>query len=222
MDSLRTSIVTGSRILDHEGCVGSVGHLSLRLPDRPDHFLITPRKGPALSSEADLLVVDTDGRVVSGESEPNSEVFIHCGVYRARPDVGAVAHTHSPSAIVLGIVGEPVRVVHNWGVSFHDGVPVYEELGYVRNARQGADLAARLGDHRGCLMKGHGAVVVGADVVEAVVRSLELEYNASLQVAAVNTGRPYAVYPPEVARALDGQGNPARLWDYFRHRAGLD
>lgn len=124
-------------------------------------------------------------------------------------------------SIVLGLIGEPVRVVHNWGVSFHDGVPVYEERGYVRTPAQGASLANTLGDHRGCLMKGHGAVVSGGDVVETVVRSLELEYNCWLQVTALQTGRSPEPYPPEVARQLDGRGNPARLWDYYRRRAGL-
>lgn len=211
LTALKKKVVMGSRIIHQQRLVEPVGHISARVPGTQT-FITTARRSAGFARLSELLVLDFEGRVLEGSSEPNSEWPIHSEIYRARPDVGAIAHIHPFYGIILGIVGQRWRPVHNWGATFHAGVGLYDEVGFVRDQEQGRKLAAALGEYRGVMMRGHGATIVGATVEEAVVSSIEFEYNAHLQVVAMSVGSPI-YYTPEQAAPL--VGNPPRLWEYY-------
>lgn len=212
--ALKKKVVMGSRIIHDQRLVEPVGHLSARIRGT-DTFIVTARRSAGFALQKDLLIMDLDGKVLEGNSEPNSEWYIHSEIYRARPDVGAISHVHPFYGIVLGILGEEFHPVHNWGATFGSGVGYYETVGYVRDQHEGARLAAALGEHRAVMMRGHGVTVVGATVEEAVISSVEFEYNAHLQVVAMSVGKPRFYTREESAPIV---GNPPRFWEYYAAR----
>ena len=121
-DQLRRDVALANRIIERFGLSNAFGHVSARIPGTQT-FLVPTRRSPGLAEPDTLLVVDTDGNVTSGEGEANSEVWIHARIYAARADVGAVVHTHPPACVCLTQIGQPIRVVHNQGSDFFEGVP---------------------------------------------------------------------------------------------------
>lgn len=209
--ALKAKLVVASRIAHMERLVQSVGHLSVRVPGT-ETFLVPPRRSAGLVTARDVLLMDLAGKVLAGDGEPNSEWTIHSEIYRARPDVGAVAHVHPFYTIVLGSVGERVRPVHNWGATFGAGVGFDDVVGYIRDQERAQQMVRALGSYKAVMLRGHGATVVGATLEEALISSLELEYNAHLQVTCLSIGKPLYFTPEESAPIV---GNPPRLWEYY-------
>ena len=147
---LRDDVATANRIIERAGLSHAFGHASARIAGT-NTFLIPTRRSPGLAQAADLLVIDTEGRIISGEGEPNSEFWIHARIYAARADVGGVVHAHPPACVCLTGIGEPHRVVHNQGAIFAAGVPEYSRVGLVRSRELGDLLAQVIG-------KGHAAI----------------------------------------------------------------
>jgi L-fuculose-phosphate aldolase len=110
-------VAIANRILERMGLSHAFGHASARIPGT-NTFLMPTRRSPGLAEAGELLVIDTEGRLVSGEGEPNSEFWIHARMYAAREDVGGVVHAHPPACVCLTQIGEPHRVVHNQGAIF--------------------------------------------------------------------------------------------------------
>jgi ribulose-5-phosphate 4-epimerase/fuculose-1-phosphate aldolase len=132
--ALREDVAIANRILERLGLSHAFGHASARIPGTTT-FLLPTRRSPGLAQPQDLLVIDTDGRIVEGAGEPNSEFWIHARVYAARPDVGGVVHAHPGACVCLTQIGQPHRVVHNQGGIFADGVPEYGAIGSSARAR---------------------------------------------------------------------------------------
>ena len=112
--SLREDVALANRIIERFGLSNAFGHASARIPGT-DTFLMPTRRSPGFAAAASLLVVNTEGRVVSGKGTPNSELWIHARVYAARSDAGGVVHAHPPACVCLTQIGQPHRVVHNQG-----------------------------------------------------------------------------------------------------------
>jgi HCOMODA/2-hydroxy-3-carboxy-muconic semialdehyde decarboxylase len=224
IDTLKTDLATANRILANEGLVDAWGHLSARIPGT-DTFLIPPRMSPALVQPEDLLTFDLEGRKLHGDKIHTSETPLHTRIYRARPDVGAVSHTHSPMALILGISGQALRPLHNTGVIFHDGVPVLQRPGLIDTDELGDLLAETLGQHKAVLMRGHGATIVGPTLKETLIRSILLEEAARNQVWASAIGTPLFFSEEEMdlvgrdffAKA-GGQTQLDRAWNYYVDR----
>src|SRR5205085_11789107 len=115
--AVRQDVATANRILERFGLSHAFGHASARIPGT-NTFHLPTRRSPGLAEAGELLVIDTEGRLVSGDGEPNSEFWIHARIYAARSDVGGIAHAHSPACVCLTQIGEPHRVVHNQGAIF--------------------------------------------------------------------------------------------------------
>src|SRR6185369_16745865 len=148
---LHADVALANRILERMGLSHAFGHASARIPGT-DTFLLPTRRSPGLAAADNLLVIDTEGRVVAGDGEPNSEFWIHARLYAARPDVGGIVHAHPPSCVCLTQIGEPHRVVHNQGGIFAGGVPEYSRIGLVRSRELGDLLARTLGDGVAAMM----------------------------------------------------------------------
>ena len=191
--ALIDDIVAGSRILADLGVVDAFGHVSARHPANPNHFLMSRSLAPALVTATDVMEFDLDGKAIdAGGRAVFLERFIHGEIYKARPDVMAVVHTHSPGVIPFTVSQVPLRPLFHNAAFLSAGAPVWEirkEFGetdmLVRDAVRGKSLAERLGDRSVVLMRGHGDVTVGPSVKVAVFRAYYTDVAARLQSQAI-------------------------------------
>ena len=217
-------LVLANRILADHGVVDAFGHVSVRHPDRSDRFLLARSMAPAQVTPDDILLFDLDG-VIAGarQGRPYLERFIHSEIYRARADVAAVVHSHSAKVIPFSVTSVPLRPLFHMSAFLLTDVPVFDiraDKGdsdlLIRDASLGQSLATALGDHCAVLQRGHGSVVVGASVKQAVFRAVYLELNAKLQSDAAGLGPTTFLSPGEAQRAaaaVDGQTDRAwNLW----------
>lgn len=219
-------VVAANHILADQGVVDGFGHVSVRDPTDPGKFLMARSMAPELVTGADVLVHDLDGNTPAPATvKLYLERFIHAEIYRARPDVNAIVHCHSPSLIPFGVTSVALRPLYHMSAFLGGGVPVFEihkAAGgatdmLVRTPDLGRTLARSLGPHAVALMRGHGAVVVGGDVQQAVFRSVYTELNARLQAQAIALGGK-AVYldPDEVKKAEETMnGVMSRSWELW-------
>ena len=219
--ALRNDVATANRILERLGLSHAFGHASARIP-RTNTFLLPTRRSPGLAEPDNLLVIDTEGRIVSGDGEPNSEFWIHARMYAARGDVGGVVHAHPPACVCLTQIGEPHRVVHNQGGIFSDGVPEYSRIGLIRTRELGDLLALTVGNGIAAMMRGHGITTAFADIRTATVAALYLEESAALQLRMLSAVGGDASRIRELSddegKSLRDQitGSVARrAWEYF-------
>ncbi|QPF94241.1 class II aldolase/adducin family protein [Bradyrhizobium commune] len=194
--AVREDIVVGSRVLAEFGVLDAFGHVSARDPQNPDHFLMSRSLAPALVTADDIMEFDLDGNAVDAKGRSVFlERFIHSEIYKARPDVMAVVHTHSPGVIPFTVSQVALRPVFHNAAFLAAGAPVWEirkEFGetnmLVSNAAIGKSLAVALGDKPVVLMRGHGDVAIGSSVKVAVFRAYYTDVNARLQSQAVALG----------------------------------
>jgi len=213
--NLKRDFIAALKIISHEGLSDAFAHLSSRV-DGNQRMLFMPRKSPALLREKDLFVVDFD-KVV-----PQSTV--HQAIYRARQDVGSVSHFHSPYVILLSVVGQTIRPMHNYSAIFHEGVPLFEASGQVESPERAAEIVQLLGHAKAILLRGHGAVVVGHTIPEACILALYLEESAHLQVEATKLGTPHYLNQEEAERVARRTFKPEsnlRAWEHFKRKAGV-
>ena len=220
--ALRRDVALANRIIERFGLSNAFGHVSARIPGT-NTFYISTRRSPGLADENHLLVIDTDGKVLSGEGVPNSEFWIHARIYAARPDVGSVVHAHPPACISLTQLGEPHRVVHNQGAGFAD-LPEYGRIGLIRSRELGDQVATSLGGGVAVMMRGHGISTAFKDVRAATVAACFLEESARLNLgmlaAAGGNGKRIRAFTREEALLADEQTGPGarasgRAWEYY-------
>jgi len=180
-DDIKRDFITALRIIYGEGLSDAFAHLSVRSRDGAE-MMFMPRKSPALVQSEDLFFVDFEKAV------PQSS--LHQAIYKARPDVKAVFHFHSPAVILLSVVGQTVRPMHNYSAVFYEGVPLYTGTGQVESPARAGEMAKLLGDAKALMLRGHGAVVVGQSIREVCMLGLFLEESARLQTEATKIGTP--------------------------------
>jgi ribulose-5-phosphate 4-epimerase/fuculose-1-phosphate aldolase len=229
-------LVQANRILAREGVVDAYGHVSLRHPDNPNHFILACSRSPELVEVDDLMVYELDGTpVTQTERRPYAERFIHGAVFEARPEIQAVIHNHSHEVIPFGVTGAKLRPLVHVAATMGGEVPVWdirEHFGdcttmLVVNMDQGRALAKGLGPNNVALMRGHGCVVVGTGLKQAVATAIYLQVNARLQLDAVrlagsNDGINF-LSKGEIEGATGAMLSPlsmARAWEYWQRRAG--
>jgi len=205
---IRTKLIVAGRILAAEGHGDFTrGHLSVRLPDDPGRFFMKPHSvGLDELTTENLLTIDLDGNVVAGTARRHSEVYIHTEIFKARPDVVSVIHSHPLHCVALSATGRPLRCYSQPGALFGDGVGVYgDTIALVRSSELGRGVAAALGPHRAVLLKNHGVAVVGAAIEEAVITAIMLETAAKVQLIAEAAGRPAPEFPRDDIEKLRRQ-----------------
>jgi len=226
--TLLEDMVIGSRILADFGVLDGFGHVSARHPTNPNRFLMSRSLAPALVTADDIMEFDLDGNAVDARGRSLFlERFIHAEIYRARPDVMSVVHTHSPGVIPFSVSKVPMRAMYHNPSFLAVGVPVWDirtDFGetnmLVSNSAIGKSLAQALGDKPVVLMRGHGDVAVGPSVRMAVFRAYYTDVNAKLQSQAIALGG-------EVNYLTQAEGEKAdktnfavidRIWNLWKMR----
>lgn len=220
-------VVTANHILADQGVVDGFGHVSIRDPSDPNKFFLARSVAPELVTTADVLEHDLDGNAPS--APPNTKLylerFIHAEIYRSRPDVNAIVHCHSPSLIPFAATGVALHPLYHMSSFLGPGVPVWDihkavnastDM-LVRTPDLGKALAKALGPHPAALMRGHGAVIVGRDVQQAVFRSVYTELNARLQSQAMALGSKVIYLDAEEAKKSEETNSAlvGRSWELW-------
>ena len=222
-------LVAGSRILADQGVLDAYGHISARSDKRPDRFLISRSRAPALVVAADLMELGMDSEPATGDKRKGFiERYIHGEIYRKRPDVMAVVHSHSPSVIPFGVTKTKLRPVYHMGSFLWAGAPVWdirkvreENDVLVRDRPLGEALAGALGKCNCVLMRGHGFTVIGSTVPEAVYRAIYTEMNARLQIQAEQLEGPIEFLSDEEGRrsTVSNASTIERPWELWKKKA---
>jgi ribulose-5-phosphate 4-epimerase/fuculose-1-phosphate aldolase len=225
---LIADLAAASRILAQQGVVDAMGHVSLRHPAAPDRFLMSRAMAPALVTPGDIMEFDLGSEAVAGDTRRGFlERFIHGEVYKARPDVMSVVHSHSPSVIPFGLVKTPVQAMFHNAAFLAAGVPVFDirdEFGttdmLICDCVRGDALARTLGDKSVALLRGHGSIACGPTLQMAVFRAVFTEVNARIQhwTTALAGGGPIAALSMAegVLADVPNEGGSLRAWELWR------
>jgi HCOMODA/2-hydroxy-3-carboxy-muconic semialdehyde decarboxylase len=230
-EHLIENLVAASRILANEGVLDGLGHVSVRHPENPQHYLMSRSLAPALVTASDIMEYDLDSNPVEGQGrELFLERFIHGEAYKARADVMSVIHSHSPTTIPFSISRTLLQPVFNGAAFLSPSVPVFDirhvagmtDL-LIGNGALGKALSVTLGEGAVALLRGHGNVVVGETVQQAVYRAIQTELNARLQLQAAMLGGPLIYLAPEEAAKVNARSGPEatqirRTWELWMRR----
>lgn len=216
MKALKRQLVTALSILERLGIIDFNGHCSVRL--ETGRFLINSGKSvrSALTPD-DMVIANDDGTLAEGGSAPPAEAHIHASVYQARPGVCAVVHAHPKWSTLLSSAGLDYEVVFAQGALLHP-LPCYPESHSINTAERGAAMTKALGAGAALLLRAHGSVVTGSDILEATVRAIYLEQNAERQVRAYGLGGPYVFSSAgirEAQAALSKRELMEKCWAYY-------
>jgi ribulose-5-phosphate 4-epimerase/fuculose-1-phosphate aldolase len=220
-------LVAAYRVLAEHGVIDAYGHVSMRSPENPQRYFIARSLAPQVVQADDIMEYDLDSRPLDERGrESVRERFIHGEVYKARPEVMAVVHNHSPSVIPFSVTGVPMRPIYHMAAFIGEGVPNFEirdvEKGtdlLVKTPQLGAALAKTLGKSPASLMRGHGAVVVGENIARAVGRSVYLEQSARLQMQAMALSESVVYLDEAEVRASVPVQDYKRAWPMWREKA---
>jgi HCOMODA/2-hydroxy-3-carboxy-muconic semialdehyde decarboxylase len=223
-------LVTANHIIADQGVVDGFGHISVRSRQDPTHYFISRSRAPALVAAEDIMEYTIDDTPIEPRGRSSYlERFIHSEVYKARPDVQAVIHSHSPAVIPFGVSDVPLKPVSHIAGFLVREVPVFEirEAGgnetdmLIRNKDLGAALARKLGAGAAVLMRGHGDTVVGSSLKTVVFRAIYTELNARLEAEALRLGGK-VTFLNEAEAAKIGALNESlvdRPWEIWKRQA---
>ena len=221
-------LAAASRILADQGVFDSAGHCSMRHPGKADRFLMSRSLAPALVQPGDIIEFTLD--CVACEQQGRNgflERYLHGEIYKARPDVMAIAHSHSAAVIPFGLVETPMVATYHNAAFLAAGVPVFdirEKFGttdiVVSTPEKGAALAEVLADKAVALLRAHGVVVVGPNLRSAVFRAVFTEVSARIQLQAAMLGGPIAALDAEEGRLADmvNLATDTRAWELWKRR----
>jgi ribulose-5-phosphate 4-epimerase/fuculose-1-phosphate aldolase len=232
--TLVADLVVANRVLAHEiGVLDAYGHVSARDTLNPSRYYLSRAISAGMVGASDIIEYDLDSKPVGGErSDGYLERFIHGEIYKARPDVMAVIHAHSPELIAFGSSSVPLRNMLHTGSFINDGVPKFDARKFggnaddmlIRNPALGKALAQALGDKTAIILFGHGVAVTGATLPTAVSNAYFLNMNARVEEQAIRLGgtvsylerEPGAKRPANVEPAGAAANN--RAWEYWKRQ----
>src|ERR1700689_4883455 len=191
--ALKQKLIVAGKILVAEGQGDFTrGHISVRLPGKPELFYMKPHSvGLDEITMANILTIDLEGEVVAGKARRHSEVYIHSEIFKARSDVNCVIHTHPTYSVAFSSTGHAMKAYSQPGAMFSGELGVFTEtITLIRSHALGAGVAKALGGRRFDLLKIHGPVVTGKTIEEAVVASISLEDAAQRPVMVEATAGP--------------------------------
>jgi HCOMODA/2-hydroxy-3-carboxy-muconic semialdehyde decarboxylase len=222
-------LVSANHILFKEGVVDGFGHVSVRDEKNPERFLLARSIAPATVRARDVMEFGMDGEPLNPKGrKPYLERYIHSEIYRVRPDVIAIVHSHSPALIPFGITGTALKPVFHMSGFLGPTTPIFEirEAGgpatdmLIRDRKLGAALARTLARAPFALMRGHGAVAVGGTLKQTVYRAIYAEVNARLQAEAMRLGTVNYLNDQEAVNAARTNDSVIdRPWELWKKRA---
>ena len=218
LEAVCVDVAMCTRLLVEAGILGYSGHVSARVGER--ELVIQPVDDvrAELAPER-LLVVDLDGSVTKGEGTPPSEVFIHTEIYRARPDVGSVAHFHHDRTTLFSMVeGMELVPVKNHASRWSGGIPVHRDVSHIDSPAKGAALAATTGGCHAALLRAHGEVVLAESPRAVFVDSLHLVENAEALSQGLLLGQVDRLSDQEIASFLSTfrrERHVEKVWKYY-------
>ena len=228
--SLIQDLVIASRTLAEHGVIDGYGHASVRSDRDAGHYYMARAIAPELVTEDDILEFDLDSKPLDQRGRAiYQERFIHGEIYRARPEISAIVHNHSPTVVPFACTHTAMQPIFHMSAFIGLGVPSWD----IRDAQQGTDLLVKsqalgrslaecLGRHPAALMRGHGSVVVGENIQRAVGRTIYLEMNARMQLQARQLAGPDGeivfMDEQEVAANVSWQ-NYDRAWHLWKTKA---
>jgi ribulose-5-phosphate 4-epimerase/fuculose-1-phosphate aldolase len=227
--ALVDKLVLAHRILYRHGVVDGFGHVSVRNDQSPKHFLLARNMAPGLVRRDDILTFDLDGEALDAQGRRvYLERFIHAEIYRARSDVQAVVHSHSPGVIPFGVTRQPLRPIFHMCGFLGEGAASFEIRDVagetdllISDGSLGAALATALGARSAVLMRGHGSTVVGSSLEQAVYRAIYAEVNARLQLQAMQLGEVTYLTAQEASKAaLMNDSQLPRAWELWTREIG--
>jgi L-fuculose-phosphate aldolase len=195
---IKEKLIWAGKVLVDEGQDDFTrGHISCRLPDDPTRFFMKAHSiGLDEITLDNILTVDLDGKVVAGTARRHSEVYIHTEIFKARPDVQCVLHTHPTYSTALSASNRPLLAYSQPGALFHNALGLYvDTIRLIRSEEMGAGVARALGPHRAVLLKNHGAVTAGTTIAETVISMIMLENAAMIQMIAEGAGETRPLFP---------------------------
>lgn len=226
--ALLADLAAAGRILVTQGVMDGFGHVSLRHPQAPNRYFMARSIAPALVTPDDIIEYDLDSNPCNASGRSSFlERFIHGEIYKARPDIMSVVHSHSPSVIPFGLVNVPMQAMFHNAAFIAAGVPVFdirEKFGatdmLIGNGAKGVALAAVMGKNDIALMRAHGSVACGPSLQTAVFRAVYTEVNARVQhwTLALGGGAPMAALDRDEGMLADAvnQTTSMRAWDLWR------
>ena len=222
-------LVYASRILADQGIVDGFGHVSVREDNHPDRFIMSRSLAPALVTRKDLMEFDLNGDAIDPQGRALfAERYIHAAIYRARPDVKAIVHSHSLPVLPFSVTGVGLRPIFHMSAFLGSGTPIFDIQSaagdtnmLVNDNKLGDALAKVLGNHNVALMRGHGSVDAGTTIPEAVFFAYYTDVNARLQEQAAALGTPTYLTPGEAEKSAKNLiGQYGRAWDLWKERIG--
>ena len=231
IDDLCYQLALANRMVAYEGVLDGFGHISVRHPEKPDHYLLSRSRSPELVEPGDILELDAESEVVTpGDILPYGECVIHGEIFRARPDVMAIVHHHSQALLPFCLTDLKLVPINSLGATMGAVVPSWDgrdEFGdtpmVLTTNEEGASLARALGPHSMVLMRRHGVTVVGGSLKEVVFRSIMTHRNAELLLRAltVSNGKvtPLSDGEQKLSESYSLAARPlGRAWEYWQTR----
>ncbi len=222
-------IVAANLILFDHDILDGFGHVSARHDKDPERYVMSSYVAPGIVTRAEIREFTLDSVPVPDRNERHySERFIHGEIYKARPDVMAVIHSHAPPLIPFGTTGAPLRPMYHMSAMVGLGVPVFEIRRFandgqmlIRSPQMGHALAGVLADKPMVLMRGHGATIVADSLHLVVYRAIYAALNAKLQLDAMRMGGEVTyLQDDEVALCVETVENTnERAWAMWKKQA---
>ena len=222
---LLEDLVAANRILAMEGVLDGYGHVSVRVAEKPGHFVMSRSLAPQLVTLADLVEHGPDSEPTTDKRKAYLERFIHGEIYRTRPDVMAIVHSHAETVVPFGITQGKLRPVYHMASFLWSGVPVFDMRQFreendllVRDREMGDALAKTLGPCPCVLMRGHGMTVVADSIPEVVFRAIYTMMNAKLQLNAGQLEGPITFLSDAEGRLATASNRPTieRPWELWK------
>ena len=205
LNELKQRLIDAGRILENAN-QGDLtrGHVSIRLPDDPTHFIMKPHSfGLDEITLENIVLCNLEGEKVGGGGRKHSEVYIHSEIYKARPEVNSVIHTHPTYAVALSATGKALEPISQPAVAFSDGLPHFTQaIDLIRSQDLGKAVATALGSCKAVLMRNHGAAIVGSNVEESTILAIMLDNACQIQLAAMAAGGSGEKFTPEQVSKL--------------------
>ena len=219
IDDLKEKVSTGCRVLAKLGLVDYLGHVSARIPG--SEYVLIKARGVDLGNLLEMtpervVMVDMDANLVEGKYRPPGETKLHTEVFKARPDVMGLVHTHQYLATSFGAAGKPILpMLGVMSAVCVEPLPTYYSSRKVVSSGQGADVARALGNSVGCHLKNHGILMTGRSVEEAVIYAIWLEMQAKMTLFGTLLGNPSPQSPEEVKLNIEEAEPIEGRWRYY-------